>query len=151
MIAAGNDGLFVRLCAALDLDAVASDPRFATNPDRVSHREELAELIGKRVGVERSADVLAWLEHAGVPAAPVNDVGQVAEHAQTAALGLLQAMPEPTVVLPLSVDGERVLHRSPPPRLGEHTVEILKELGYSADELAALEAEHIIGRVKSGP
>ncbi len=150
MIAAGNDGLFVRLCAALDLDAVASDPRFATNPDRVSHREELADLIGKRVGVERSADVLARLEHAGVPAAPVNDVGQVAEHAQTAALGLFQAMPEPTVVLPLSVDGERVLHRSPPPRLGEHTVEILKELGYSADELAALEAEHIIGRVKSG-
>jgi crotonobetainyl-CoA:carnitine CoA-transferase CaiB-like acyl-CoA transferase len=150
MIAAGNDGLFLRLCAALDLDAVASDPRFATNPDRVSHREELTELIGKRVGVERSADVLARLEHAGVPAALVNDVGQVAEHAQTAALGLLQAMPEPTVVLPLSIDGERVLHRSPPPRLGEHTVEILKELGYSAEELAALEAEHIIGRVKSG-
>jgi crotonobetainyl-CoA:carnitine CoA-transferase CaiB-like acyl-CoA transferase len=149
MIAAGNDGLFERLCAALDLGALASDPRFASNPDRVSRREELAELIGKRVARERSTDVLARLEQAGIPAAPVNDVGQVAEHEQTAQLGLIQSLPEPTVALPLSLDGERVLHRSPPPRLGEHTVEILKELGYSADEITDLEAEHVIRRVES--
>jgi crotonobetainyl-CoA:carnitine CoA-transferase CaiB-like acyl-CoA transferase len=149
MIAAGNDGLFTRLCAALDLDALASDPRFATNPDRVSRRGELAELIGKRIEGERRADVLARLEKAGVPAAPVNDVGQVAEHEQTAELGLIQPMPEPTVALPLSLDGERVQHRSAPPRLGEHTVEILEELGYSVEEIAALEAEHVIRGVKS--
>jgi crotonobetainyl-CoA:carnitine CoA-transferase CaiB-like acyl-CoA transferase len=149
MIAAGNDGLFARLCEALDLDALASDPRFATNPDRVSQREKLAELIGKRIEKERRADVLARLEQAGVPAAPVNDVGQVAEHEQTSALGLIQPMPEPTVALPLSLDGERILHRFPPPRLGQHTVEILEELGYSADEISALEAEHVIRRVES--
>jgi crotonobetainyl-CoA:carnitine CoA-transferase CaiB-like acyl-CoA transferase len=149
MIAAGNDGLFARLCEALDLDALASDPRFATNPDRVSQREKLAELIGKRIENERRADVLARLEQAGVPAAPVNDVGQVAEHEQTSALGLIQPMPEPTVALPLSLDGERILHRFPPPRLGQHTVEILEELGYSADEISALEAEHVIRRVES--
>jgi len=149
MIAAGNDGLFERLCIALDLGALASDPRFATNPDRVSRREELAELIGKRIAGERQADVLGRLEQAGVPAAPVNDVGQVAEHEQTAELGLIQPMPEPTVALPLSLDGERVLHRSPPPRLGEHTVEILEELGYSAGEIADFAAEHVIRRVES--
>jgi crotonobetainyl-CoA:carnitine CoA-transferase CaiB-like acyl-CoA transferase len=149
MIAAGNDGLFARLCAALELDALPSDPRFTNNPDRVAHREELAELIGERVARGSTAEILARLEEAGVPAAPVNDVGQVADHEQTAALGLIQQMPEATVAFPLTLDGRRVAHRSTPPRLGEHTVEILEELGYSAGEIAALEAERIVRRVKS--
>jgi crotonobetainyl-CoA:carnitine CoA-transferase CaiB-like acyl-CoA transferase len=58
-------------------------------------------------------------------------------------------MPERTVAFPLSLDDKRVVHRSPPPRLGEHTVEILEELGYSAEEIAALEAEHVIRGIKS--
>jgi len=144
MIAAGNDGLFARLCDALGVPELATDTRFATNPDRLQRRDELAKLLQARLTDERLAEVLARLEAAGVPAAPVNDVGQVAEHEQTAALGLIQQTPEPAVAFPVSFDGERVAHRSPPPRLGEHTAEILGGLGYSADEIASLQVEGIV-------
>jgi crotonobetainyl-CoA:carnitine CoA-transferase CaiB-like acyl-CoA transferase len=149
MIAAGNDGLFARLCDALDVPQLATDPRFATNPDRVAQRDELADLIQERVGSESLADVLARLERAGVPAAPVNDLRQVAQHEQTAALGLIQPIPEPTVALPLSIDGERIHHRRQPPQLGEHTDEILRELGYVDAELETLAADGAIRRVES--
>jgi crotonobetainyl-CoA:carnitine CoA-transferase CaiB-like acyl-CoA transferase len=149
MIAAGNDGLFARLCGALNLPALASDPRFSTNPDRVTRRQELAEVIQARIGDESLSDVLARLDRAGVPAAPVNDVGQVARHEQTAALGLIQRMPQPAVAFPVSIDGQRVSHRRQPPRLGEHTDEILRDLGYADDELAAFAAEGVIRRVES--
>ncbi|MDX6399797.1 MAG: CoA:oxalate CoA-transferase, partial [Gaiellaceae bacterium] len=80
MIAAGNDGLFARLCSALGLTELTTDTRFATNPDRVAHREELATLIQERLRDEPFADLLERLERAGVPAAPVNDVGDAADH-----------------------------------------------------------------------
>ena len=149
MIAAGNEGLFARLCEALGAPELATDERFATNPERLRRRDELAELLAARLADEALADVLTRLETAGVPAAPVNDVGQVADHEQTAALGLIQAIPEPTVAFPLSFDGERVMHRSAPPRLGEHTTEILREAGYADGEIERLAAEHIVRCVQS--
>jgi crotonobetainyl-CoA:carnitine CoA-transferase CaiB-like acyl-CoA transferase len=144
MIAAANDGLFQRLCNTLGLSELAEDPRFARNPDRLERRDELAALIQARIGGVSRGELLAQLADAGVPAARVNDVGQVADDEQTAALGLVQDTPKPTVALPLSFDGVRALHRSPPPRLGEHTAEVLLEAGYDEQAIAALGREGIV-------
>jgi crotonobetainyl-CoA:carnitine CoA-transferase CaiB-like acyl-CoA transferase len=149
MLAVGNDGLFARLCQALDLPELATEPRFATNLDRLEHREELAVEISAALAERPLADVLQQLERAGVPAAPVNDVGRVAEHEQTEALGLIQPLPEATVAFPVSFEGERLRHRRAPPRLGEHTEEILDELGYGSEELDRLFTSGVIRGVES--
>jgi crotonobetainyl-CoA:carnitine CoA-transferase CaiB-like acyl-CoA transferase len=150
MVAAGNDRLFVALCGVLGMPELVSDPRFSSNPDRVSNRSELVALVSARLQERDSADWLEDLRAAGVPAAPVADVADVAEAEQTATLGVLQALPHPLIpdlrlaALPLSVDGERVTHRSAPPAVGEHTAELLREAGYADDEIASLAAAGVI-------
>jgi crotonobetainyl-CoA:carnitine CoA-transferase CaiB-like acyl-CoA transferase len=130
MVAAANDRLFARLCDVLGLPELAGDARFATNPARVEHRDELVALLASRFAAEPAATWLERLAEAGVPAAPVCDLLEVARAEQTRALGLIQQLgPYATVALPLSFDGERILHRSPAPGLGEHTEEVLRGLG----------------------
>ena len=141
MVVAGNDRLFRALCEVVGLPSLADDARFATNPLRVANRGQLIPLLEQRFEVERSAVWLERLREAGVPAAPVQDVGQVAESEQTQALGILQELAGfRTVGLPLSADGDRVGYGSPPPRLGEHSAEILAEAGYSDADVTELAA-----------
>jgi crotonobetainyl-CoA:carnitine CoA-transferase CaiB-like acyl-CoA transferase len=117
MIVAGNDRLFRALCAVL---GIPEDERFRTNPDRVRHRAELAAAIEERTRTRATDQLLAELIAAGVPASPVRTVAEAADHEQTLALGILQRLGDfTTLAQPLSVDGERLVHRSPPPALGE--------------------------------
>ena len=143
MIAAANDRLYAALRDALDLP---DEPRFATNPGRVRNRDEVVAAISGRTRAETTAALLERLERAGVPAAPVNDVAEVAQHPQTSALGLLQDLGAYTTVPPpLSFDGERLRHRAAAPQLGAHTAEVLAEAGYSAAEVDTLAAAGVIG------
>ncbi len=145
MVAAGNDRLFGALCDVLGLPELRADERFASNPSRVAHREELVSLLAAAFRTKDTADWLAALEAAGVPAAPVQDAGQVAEAEQTAALGILQAFGSVRIAaLPLSADGERVVHRTPPPALGAHTAEVLAEAGLSDEEIADLARDGVV-------
>jgi crotonobetainyl-CoA:carnitine CoA-transferase CaiB-like acyl-CoA transferase len=142
MIAAGNDRLFQTLCAALDLATVGGDARFATNAERVENRGALAELLAARVAELSTEECVATLREAGVPVAPIQDIAQVAASEQTEALRLLQPVPTPEipdlllVAPPLSFNGERLAHHGPPPHLGEHTDEVLREAGLAVEEPA---------------
>jgi crotonobetainyl-CoA:carnitine CoA-transferase CaiB-like acyl-CoA transferase len=150
MVAAANDRLFAALCRVLELPDLPAEPRFATNPDRVENREALAAVLAERFAAEGVATWLERLSEAGVPAAPVQDVGQVVASEQTRALELLQPLPHPnvpdfaTVAPPFSFEGERILHRGPAPLLGEHTAEVLAEVGYSEEEIAELAAAGVV-------
>jgi crotonobetainyl-CoA:carnitine CoA-transferase CaiB-like acyl-CoA transferase len=146
MIAAANDRLYASLCDALDLPELARDPRFATNPDRIAAKSELLPILEERIARDDTATILALLDDAGVPCAPVRDVGEVARDEQTRALGILQDLGgAATVALPLSADGERPQYPSPPPVLGVDSLAVLREAGYSEEELAELVREGIVG------
>ena len=121
VVAAGNNSLFERLCLVLERPHWAADPRFVDNPARVANAGELHALLEPLFLVRGNAQWSALLDAAGVPNAAVQDVGQMLEHPQTRALGILQDVPGssiPLVGLPMRLDGERPRPRSASPALG---------------------------------
>lgn len=151
LIAAGNDRLFAELCNVLGLPDLPRDPRFIGNNERVPRRHELHEIL-ERATMRHTAEVLMdLLRKAGVPASMINSIGQVFADEQANALGMFPAaapdfrIPGMKFVdIPVSIDGEKAAIRRMPPRLGEHTEEVLRGTGYTPAEIESLRAEGVI-------
>jgi crotonobetainyl-CoA:carnitine CoA-transferase CaiB-like acyl-CoA transferase len=135
ILAAGNDRLYQRTCEVIGRPDLAHDERFATNEARVRNREQLIPLLQERFLTKPAERWISELEDAAVPCAPVRSIDEVFDSPEGAAT--VQRVEDPVrgplrlVADPIRVSGRMPAVRLPPPRLGEHTEEILRELGES--------------------
>jgi crotonobetainyl-CoA:carnitine CoA-transferase CaiB-like acyl-CoA transferase len=133
MIATASEPQFPRLCTALGRDDLSTDPRFATMADRLAHRDQLNREIAATVATRSTAHWLETLGNAGISCGRVNNLAEALDLPVVAERGLLDAM---QLRLPIDLSGEPV--RQGPPKLGEHTREVLQEAGFSEIEIAAI-------------
>jgi crotonobetainyl-CoA:carnitine CoA-transferase CaiB-like acyl-CoA transferase len=147
-VAVGSERQWPRFCMALGLPALADDPRFATNGDRVANRAELIATLGDRFAEDGSEHWLAALAAADVPAGPINDVAQA--FASPWAAGRTVTLRHPVlgattqVAPPFQLSRTPATVRIPPPLLGEQSADILAELGYDAAAIDRLRADGVI-------
>ena len=145
ILACGNDNLYRRFCEAAGCPELANDARFATNGKRVENRDELKRLLDAIFARRTKKEWGELLDAAGVPNGPINDIAQVFAEPQVQARGVRIEVEHPVagrlpmVASPMRFSATPIEHRTPPPRLGEHTDAVLKEiLGKSDAEIARL-------------
>jgi crotonobetainyl-CoA:carnitine CoA-transferase CaiB-like acyl-CoA transferase len=145
ILAVGNDTQFARFCRVAGLVDVAADARFTTNAGRVATREALIPLIAAAMRARTTRDWIAMLETEGIPCGPINTIEQAFAEPQALARGLATALPHasgvpaPGVRSPLRLGDSPMEDAAAPPRLGQHTDEVLADvLGLTEAEIAAL-------------
>jgi crotonobetainyl-CoA:carnitine CoA-transferase CaiB-like acyl-CoA transferase len=149
-IAVASERQWPRVCEALSLHGLALDPRFATNGDRVVNRVVLREILAARFRERPTTDWLALLDAAEVPCGPINDVAAALASPQARARDMVVEVEHPVmgtlrqVGLPFTLSATPASIRTAPPMVGEHTAEILAELGYTDDEAERLRADRVV-------
>jgi crotonobetainyl-CoA:carnitine CoA-transferase CaiB-like acyl-CoA transferase len=149
-IAVGNDAIWRRFCPALGLEGLLGDARWAANEGRIAGLAELSALIEARTSQLDTAELVRLLDAAAVPCGPILTVPQALAHPQVDEYGLRRRVPHPALGeveltgFPYALGATPCELRLPPPELGQHTAEVLAELGYSAEQREALEASGAI-------
>jgi crotonobetainyl-CoA:carnitine CoA-transferase CaiB-like acyl-CoA transferase len=149
-VAVGNEPMWRRFCTALGRSDLADDPRFASNAARVANRTTLVPILEEVFRTRTVADWLKRLERQAVAAGPIRGVGEAWSDPVVAALGLLSRIPHPTarevhaVATPLRLRRAAHAPARHPPLLGEHTEEVLAELGLSDGEIRRLRQEGVV-------
>ncbi len=157
ILAAGNEVMWRRLCAALGRPDLQEDCRFATTNDRVRHRADLNAILGALFQGRTSADWVAFLNERGVACGPIYDLAEVFSDPQIRHEDMLVERPHPIhgtvklIGLPIKLSETPGAIRRTPPLLGEHTDEILREAGYSAADVGRLRAARVVGTPEAPP
>ncbi len=149
-IGVGSERQWARLGPAIGLPDLATEARFATNGERVEHREALIPILAERFATSSSERWLARLDDAGIPAGPILDLPGAFSSPQATALGVRVPLEHPSlgrvdqVGLPFELAATPASIRTPPPLLGEQTDEILAEAGYSPADVDRLRASGVV-------
>ena len=150
ILGVATDAMWQRFCALAGRPELAHDPRFAAGASRVAHREETVALAGEILRQRPRAAWLALLGAEGIPCSPVHTLSEMARHEHTDQSGMVLHYRDAHghevqgVALPLRADGLRAGSRLPPPRLGEHTLGVLAECGYSTAECETFVRDRVV-------
>lgn len=151
VIAAGNNTLWKKLCVVLNREDLVDDPRFRTNPLRCENKEELGEILGAELKRKTTKEWIEIFEKAGLPYAPINNIGEICEDPIIAYRRMLAEVEQPLVGKmriansPIRLSETPGHVYQPAPLLGQHTEEVLKGLlGFSQEQIAQLQGEGIV-------
>ncbi|KEF38517.1 putative acyl-CoA transferase/carnitine dehydratase [Schinkia azotoformans MEV2011] len=150
VVAVGNDGQFRKLCSVLGIEDIGVDERYATNSKRLENRDELTEILSLQFKVKTSKEWLIDLNESGIPAGPIQNMKEVFEDPQVAARNMVYEVNHPTigeiklVGSPLKLSRTPVQVRSHPPLAGEHSKEVLLEIGYTNEMIEGMKELKII-------
>lgn len=150
ILAVANDGLWRKCCTAFGWNDLMEDERFMINDDRVAYRDILVEIISDRLSKMESQEIFRLMDEAGVPCGPIHSVEQVLTHPHVLARDMILEIDHPNVKdlkvpnFPVKFSETPAKLRQHPPLLGEHTDQILLELGYSEQKISTMKEQKVL-------